>query len=90
MLLVGLWIGPSHVFWLFAFERYNGFIEQQPNNDRSIEVQLMQRFIDNHKPAELPATHHIRNFQSWPVHIIYTSPEERPARIRYFANIMQL
>ena len=49
--------GPSHGFWLFAFERYNGLMGQQPNNNRSIEVQFMQRFIDNHKPVELSATH---------------------------------
>ena len=27
---------------------------KQPNNNRSIEVQFMQRFIDNHKPLLFP------------------------------------
>ena len=27
--------GPSHGFWLFAFERYNGLMGKQPNNNRS-------------------------------------------------------
>ena len=49
--------GPSHSFWLFAFERYNGLMGKQPNNNRSIEVQFMQRFLDNHKPIVVPAEH---------------------------------
>ena len=49
--------GPSHSFWVFAFERYNGLMGKQPNNNRSIKVQLMQRFLDNHKPILVPAEH---------------------------------
>lgn len=37
--------GPIHGFWLFSFERFNGILGQQPNNNRSIEVQLMRRFL---------------------------------------------
>ena len=37
--------GPVYAFWLFAYERYNGILEHQPNNNRSIEIQLMNRFI---------------------------------------------
>ena len=33
-----------HSFWLFPFERYNGILEGQPTNNRSIELQLMRRF----------------------------------------------
>lgn len=36
--------GPAHVFWLFSFERYNGILENIPNNNRSIE---MRRFLEN-------------------------------------------
>ena len=36
--------GPAHSFWLFPFERYNGILEGQPTNNRSIELQLMHRF----------------------------------------------
>ena len=36
--------GPMHGFWLFPFERYNGVLEGQPTNNRSIEIQLMRRF----------------------------------------------
>ena len=45
--------GPSHGFWLFAFESYNGLIGKQSNN-RSI---FMQRFIDYHKPLLFPNKH---------------------------------
>lgn len=37
--------GPVYSFWLFGFERYNGILGNQPNNNRVIEPQLMQRFI---------------------------------------------
>ena len=33
--------GPLHAFWLFSFERYNGILGRQPNNNRSIEIQVM-------------------------------------------------
>ena len=33
-----------HSFWIFPFERYNGILEGQPTNNRSIELQLMRRF----------------------------------------------
>jgi len=37
--------GPLHGFWCFAFERYNGILGEIPNNNRSIEIQVMDRFI---------------------------------------------
>ena len=41
--------GPTHVFWLFAFERYNGILGSFPNNQKTIEVQLMERFeLESH------------------------------------------
>lgn len=33
-----------HRFWLFSYERYN-ILEHQPTNNRSIEIQLMSRFL---------------------------------------------
>ena len=39
--------GPMHGFWLFSFERCNGILENQPFNNRSIEVQLMRRFLQD-------------------------------------------
>lgn len=37
--------GPIHTFWLFSFERYNGHLGSLPNNNRSVEVQFMRRFL---------------------------------------------
>ena len=37
--------GPVYGFWLFAYERYNGILGDQPNNSRAIEPQLMNRFL---------------------------------------------
>ena len=39
--------GPLHGFWLFAFERYNGELGSISNNNHFIEVQLMNRFIQD-------------------------------------------
>ena len=41
--------GPAHSFWLFAFERFNGILGKLPNNNRSVEVQMMKRFQSDTK-----------------------------------------
>ena len=38
--------GPVYEFWLFSFECFNGILGNQPNNNRLIKPQLMQRFLD--------------------------------------------
>lgn len=60
--------GPIHGFWLFPFERYNGIMEGQPTNNRSIELQLMRRFLkDNvhlhlhHEAKQWPNADHFLN-----------------------------
>ena len=45
--------GPLHSFWLFPFERYNGILEVQPTNNRSIEMQLMRRFLKDNTNLQL-------------------------------------
>lgn len=45
--------GPLHAFWLFSFERYNGILGSQPNNNRSIEIQLMNRFLKDNMHLHL-------------------------------------
>ena len=45
--------GPSHSFWLFAFERYNGLLGNQPNNNRAIEPQLLNRFLKDNLHLQL-------------------------------------
>lgn len=47
------------IFWLYAYERYNGVLGSIPNNNRSIEVQLMNRFTsDNMLCTSLPSERH--------------------------------
>ncbi len=59
--------GPSHSFWLFPFERYNGILEGQPTNNRSVELQLMHRFRKDirhfelyHECKDMPYADHFR------------------------------
>lgn len=49
--------GPLAAFWLFPFERYNGILGKLPNNNRSIEIQLMKRFIADQSILTLPKPH---------------------------------
>ena len=37
--------GPLHGFWCYSFERYNGILGSMPNNNRSIEMQLVACFL---------------------------------------------
>lgn len=45
--------GPMSSFWLFAFERFNGILGDEPTNNRSIEIQLMTRFLKDNAHLEL-------------------------------------
>ena len=37
--------GPIYAFWLFSFEMYDGLLGNFPTNNRSIELQLMRKFL---------------------------------------------
>lgn len=84
--------GPLHAFWLFSFERYNGLLGNQPNNNRSIEMQLLHRFVRDNSHLELlhtadsvplqevfsdAVTLHARKFES-------TRESENSLRAEYF------
>ena len=45
--------GPMRAFWLFPFERFNGILGNQPTNNRSIEIQLMNRFYKDNVHMQL-------------------------------------
>ena len=51
--------GPPHTFWAFAFESYNGILGEQPNNNRSVELQLAKRFVCDNRQllTSLPGTY---------------------------------
>lgn len=38
--------GPSHAFWTFTFERFNGLLGSVHTNKRSIEKQIMRKFTN--------------------------------------------
>lgn len=52
--------GPSQELWLFSYERYNGILGNQPNNNKVIEPQLMQRFIRDNYSVSLPCPNEFR------------------------------
>lgn len=37
--------GPPQAFWCFGYERMNGFLSRMPNSNRSIEVEVMNRYL---------------------------------------------
>ena len=39
--------GPVYGFWLFSFERYNGILGGYHTNQKSIEIQVMRRFLSD-------------------------------------------
>lgn len=39
--------GPSHCFWCFPFERYNGLLGSYSTNKKAIEVQVMRKFLSS-------------------------------------------
>lgn len=60
--------GPIQEFWLFSFERFNGILGNQPTNNRSIEPQLMLRFLkDNIAHSFQFPTEFINNFSPLPL-----------------------
>lgn len=49
--------GPLHSFWLYAFERYNGILGAIPNNNHSIEIQMMKCFLRDSQIASSSLPH---------------------------------
>ncbi len=45
--------GPISTFWCFSFERLNGILGNEPTNNRSIELQFMQRFVNDNSHFQL-------------------------------------
>ena len=45
--------GPISTFWLFSFERFNGVLGDEPTNNRSIEIQMMNRFVNDNSHMQL-------------------------------------
>lgn len=45
--------GPFHSFWCFSFERFNGILGSFHTNNRSIEIQLMRKFLIQAKVKDI-------------------------------------
>ena len=45
--------GPVSGFWLFSFERYNGILGDFCTNDKSVELQLMRKFVKDQAICDL-------------------------------------
>lgn len=39
--------GPVYSFWLYSFERYNGILGSYTTNQKSIEIQVMRKFLND-------------------------------------------
>ena len=37
--------GPFHSYWCFSLERFNGVLGSFHTNNRSVEIQLMRKFL---------------------------------------------
>ena len=45
---------PLNDFWVFAFECFNGILGQLLNNNKSIETQMMKRFLSDTEVLHMP------------------------------------
>lgn len=58
--------GPLHEFWLFPYERFNGILGHLPNNNKSIEIQLIKRFMnDQYLSTVTPPQHFLDDFSEF-------------------------
>lgn len=50
--------GPVHSFWCFPFERYNGLLGAYHTNRKSVETQIMNKFMKNQlvRAVSFPST----------------------------------
>ncbi|XP_077866348.1 uncharacterized protein LOC144354095 [Saccoglossus kowalevskii] len=46
--------GPVYSFWTFPFERFNGILGEGCGNQRSIEIQIMRKFLNEQFLSILP------------------------------------
>ena len=40
-------LGPPQSFWCFAYERFNGILAGTPNNNRNVEMEFTNRFLQD-------------------------------------------
>ena len=69
--------GPIYSFWLFSFERYNGILGNYYANNKSIELQIMRKFIRDQGIRDLGFPEEYREH----FHDIVGMLDRRPASI---------
>ena len=52
--------GPVYSFWLFSFERFNGILGAFRTNNRSVEIQIMRKFLQKHELRDIPLPERFR------------------------------
>lgn len=61
-------LGPPQSFWCFAYERFNGILAGMPNSNRSVEVEVANRFVRDisfnycNIPCSSSVPHSLREF----------------------------
>ena len=51
--------GPVYSFWLYSFERYNGILGSYHTNQKSIEIQVMRKFLDHMHIRTVASNDHV-------------------------------
>lgn len=73
--------GPPQSFWCFAYERFNGILAGTPNSNRSVEIDVADRFVRDIsfsycKIPIIPSVPHIlREFVSIEEEVIHPYPQ---------------
>ena len=63
--------GPAYAFWLYSFERYNGILGDYSTNSRTIESQLMRRFLlsqvvhDSCRESKMQSNEFLKPLKEW-------------------------
>ena len=55
--------GPVHSFWCFPFERFNGLLGAYHTNKKSIETQIMKKFLQEQAVRVLSFPDNTEEFQ---------------------------
>ena len=56
--------GPVYSFWLFSFERFKGILGSFCTNNRSVELQIMRKFLYKQQIIQIPLPQQYRDILS--------------------------
>ena len=81
--------GPLNHFWLFAFERFNGILGQLPNNNKSIETQMMKHFIADTEIFRVPIPTEFKDDFEWLYDQMRSIVVGTPGYTKYFSFFLE-